>query len=92
MDLAVPEPEALGGPTGTWPRVGSNLSNIKYQQPKPYHYSGGEESTFRFSAGMHKQRPCMPMASRTIEEKNISFVLIHGIYGNGVMKSIRKLF
>ena len=49
MDPVVPEPEALGGPTGTWPGVGSNSSNIKYQQPKPNHCSGGEESTYKFS-------------------------------------------
>ncbi len=67
--LVVLEPEALGGPTGTWPRVSSNPSNIKYQQPKPNHCSGGKESTYIFSAWVHKQRPCMPMAPRTIEGK-----------------------
>ena len=69
MDLVVPEPEALGGPTGTWLGVGSNPSNIKYQQPKPNHFRGGKESTFRFSTGVHTQRPCMPMATRTTEGK-----------------------
>jgi hypothetical protein len=43
--------------------------NIKYQQPKPNYFSGGKESTFRFSEGVHKQRPCMPMAARTTKEK-----------------------
>ena len=70
MGPVVPEPKALGGHTGTWPGVGSNPSNIKYQQPKPNHFSDGKESTFRFSAGVHKQRTCMPMASRTTEVKN----------------------
>jgi hypothetical protein len=74
MDPAVPEPEALGGPTGTPPRVGSNPSNIKYKQPIPNHFSGGKESTFRFSAGVHKQRPCMPVATRTTEGK-ITYVV-----------------
>jgi len=31
MDLVVPGPKGLGGPTGTWPRVSSNPSNIQYQ-------------------------------------------------------------
>ena len=66
MDLVVPKPKALGGPTGIRPGVGSNPSNIKYQQPKPNQCSGGEESTYIFSEGVHTQRPCMPMASRTI--------------------------
>ena len=70
MNPVVPEPKALGGPTGTWLGVGSNPSNIKSQQPKPNHFSGGKESTlFKFSAGVHKQRPSMPMTSRTTEGK-----------------------
>jgi hypothetical protein len=69
MGLDVPEPEALGGPTGAWPRVGSNPSIIKYQQPNPNQCSGGEGSTYIFSAGVHKQRPCMPMATRTTKGK-----------------------
>ena len=47
MGPDVPEPEALGGPTETWPRVGSNPSNINYQQSKPKHCSGGKESTYK---------------------------------------------
>ena len=69
MDLVVPELKALGGPKGTWPRVGSNTSNIKYQHPKPNHCSDGRESTYSFSEGLHKQRPCMPMATRTTKIK-----------------------
>ena len=68
MDLVVPELEGLCGPTGSWHEEGSNPSNIKYQQPKSNHFSGGKESTYRFSAGMHKQRPCMPMVAR---KKNV---------------------
>ena len=71
MDLVVPDPEALGGPTGTWPRVCSNLSNIKYHQPKPNHCSDGKESTYIFSAGVHKQRPCMPMTTCTTGGKDV---------------------
>ena len=69
MDLAVREPKALGGSTGTWPGVGTNPSNIKYHHPKAYQCSDGKESTYIFSEGMHKQRSCMPMAARTTEEK-----------------------
>ena len=69
MDLVVREPAYLGGATGTRAGVSSNSSNIKNQQPKPNHYSGGKESTYRFSAGVHKQRPCMPMATRTTKGK-----------------------
>ena len=48
MDPRNPESEALGVPnTGPWPEVGSNLSNIKLQHPKPNHCSGGQESMFR---------------------------------------------
>jgi hypothetical protein len=54
MDLDVHEPEALGRPTGTGPGVGSNPCNIKHQQPKPNHYNGRNESTYIFSARVHK--------------------------------------
>jgi len=70
MDPRNPEYEALGLPnTGPWPKVGSNLSNIQLQHPKPNHCNGGEESMFRFSAGIHKQRKRMPMSARTKEGK-----------------------
>jgi hypothetical protein len=69
MDLAIHGPEALVGPTGTKSGVSSNSSNIQNQQLKPNHYTSGEESTYIFSAWVHKQRPCMPMATRTTEEK-----------------------
>jgi hypothetical protein len=51
LGLGVIEPEDLGEPAGTWLGACSNPSNIKYQQPKPNHYSGGEESTYRFPHG-----------------------------------------
>jgi len=69
MGLVVPKPESLGGPTGTLTEVCSNPSIIKYKQSKPYHFRDGEESTYIFSIGVHKQRPCMPMAPRTTKEK-----------------------
>jgi hypothetical protein len=70
MDPKNPESEALGVPnTGPWPKVDSTLSNIKLQHLKPNHCSGGEESTFRFSAGIHKHRKRMPMATRTTKGK-----------------------
>jgi hypothetical protein len=69
MGQVVLEPKALGEPTGIWPRVGSNPSNVKYQHPKPNHFSVGEESTYIFSAGVYKQRTCMQMATYTTKEK-----------------------
>ncbi len=54
MDMVIPEPEALDAPTGSWPRISSNPSNIQYQQPKTNHYSGGDEYTYIFSAWVHK--------------------------------------
>ncbi len=69
MGLVVLEPKALGAPEGTWPRIRSNPFIIKNQHFKPNHCSGGKESTYIFSAGVHKQRKCMSMATRTTEEK-----------------------
>jgi hypothetical protein len=70
MDPRNLESEALGVPnTRPWPEVGSHLSNIKLQHPKPNQCSGGEESMFGFSAGIHKQRKHMPMVARTTKGK-----------------------
>jgi hypothetical protein len=71
MDLVVPEPDALGQPFNAdfYPGVGSNPSSIKHHHPKPNHESGEEEISYRFSAGLHKQRTRMPMAAFTTEEK-----------------------
>jgi hypothetical protein len=67
--LVVPElgPEA---PEKTRTGVCSNSSPIKHHQhPKPNHVSGGEEGSFRFSAGVHKKSLRMPMAVRTTKGK-----------------------
>ncbi len=71
MGLVVLEHDALGHPfnDGFYPGVSSNPSTIKHQHPKPNHESGGEEISCIFSAWVHKQRTCMPMASCTTEGK-----------------------
>ena len=66
--LAFPEP-APGVPKGTRTGVSSNPSTIQYQNPKPNHSAGGEEVPYRFSAGIHKHRPRMPVAACTTEGK-----------------------
>jgi hypothetical protein len=71
MGLVVPDHDALGHPLseGFYPGVGSNPSTIKHQHPKTNRESGGEEISYRFSAGVHKQRTRMPMAACTTEGK-----------------------
>ena len=70
MGLAIPEPDAVGQPPkGFYPGVSSNPSTIKHQHPKTNHESGGEEISYRFSAGMHNQRTRMPMVACTTEGK-----------------------
>jgi hypothetical protein len=49
-------------------------STIKHQYPKTNHESGGEKISYRFSAGVHKQRTRMPIATCTTEGKNTYFV------------------
>jgi hypothetical protein len=75
MGLAAPEPIALGQPLseGLYPGVSSNPSTIKHQHPKINHENGGDEISYRFSAGMHKQRTRMPMAACITEGKNTYF-------------------
>jgi len=60
---------APGAPEITRTGVCSNSSPIKHHHPKLNRDSGGEEEWYRFSAGVHKQRLCMPMAARTIKGK-----------------------
>ena len=66
--LAVLEP-VPGAPEITRTGVCSNPSPIKHQHPKPNHAGGGEEESYRFTAGMQKQSSRMPMAARTTEGK-----------------------
>ena len=66
--LVVHEP-VPGAPEITRTVVCSNSSPIKHRHPKPNHASGGEEESYRFSAGVHKQHSYMPMAARTTEGK-----------------------
>ena len=66
--LAVSEP-VPGAPEITRTGACSNSSPIKHQHPKLNHTSGEEEESYRFSAGVHKQRSYMPMAARTTEGK-----------------------
>ena len=58
-----------GAPEISRTGVCSNSSRIKHQHPKPNHASCGKEESYRFSAGVHKQRFCMQMAARTTEGK-----------------------
>ncbi len=46
-----------------------DVPTYKNQHPKPNHARGGEEESYRFSAGVHKQSLCMPMAARITEGK-----------------------
>ncbi len=80
MCLGVPEPVALGQPLseGFYLGVSSNPSTIKHQHPKTNHESGGEEISYRLSAGMHKQRTRMPMAACTTEGKKYVLRTVHG--------------
>jgi hypothetical protein len=65
--LDVFEPVA-GAPGITRTGVCPNSSLIKHEKhPKPNHASGGQEESYRFSAGVHKQSLRMPMAARTRE-------------------------
>ena len=66
--LVVLEP-VPGAPEITRTGVCSNSSPIKHQHPKANHAGGGEEESYRFSAGMQKQSLRMPMAARTTEGK-----------------------
>ncbi len=66
--LAVLEP-VPGAPEITRTGVCSNSSPIKHQHPKPNHAGGGEEESYRLTAGMQKQSSRMPMAARTTEGK-----------------------
>ncbi len=79
MGLVVPEPDALGQPQseGFYPGVGSNPSTMNHRYPKTNHESGGEEISYRFSAGVHKQRTRMPMAACTTEGKYV-LRTVHG--------------
>jgi hypothetical protein len=58
-----------GAPEITRTGVCSYSSPIKHHYPKPNHASGGEEESYIFSAGVHKQRLCMLMAARTTKGK-----------------------
>jgi hypothetical protein len=53
--------------------VCSKSSPIKHQHPKTNHDSGEEEESYKFFAGVHKQRLCMPMATRTTRKIRNSY-------------------
>jgi hypothetical protein len=67
--LAVPR-LVPGAPEITRTGVCSNSFPVKhYQHPKPNYARGGEEESNKFSAGVHNQSLCMPMAARITEGK-----------------------
>ena len=67
--LAVLEP-VPGAPEITRTGVCSNSSPIRRSHhPKPNHARGGEEESYRFSAGVQKQSLCMPTAAQITEGK-----------------------
>ena len=67
--LAVPEP-VPGAPEITRTGVCSNSSPIRRSHhPKPNHARGGEEESYRFSAGVQKQSLRMPTAPQIPEGK-----------------------